>query len=119
MIQQPATEAKSKTITEHDLRKVLQRGKQRDTLGDKIDQALALINAVLDQLGCVYPSLHWLSSWRLSEGCLAISFNGGKDCVSPSILPFQRFADTQVLSYSICTLRSCMLDTIRYHPSWQ
>jgi hypothetical protein len=62
MNQQPATEAKSKTITEHDLRRVLQRGKQRDTLGDKIDQALALINAVLDQLGCVYPSLHWLSS---------------------------------------------------------
>lgn len=40
-------------VIETDLQKVLRRGKQRDTLGEKIEHALGLINAVLDQLGSV------------------------------------------------------------------
>lgn len=33
------------------LKRVLERGKQLDTLGTKIDQALQLITTVLDDLG--------------------------------------------------------------------
>lgn len=41
----------SRNLQAEDLQRVLRRGKQRDMLGEKIDHALALINAVLDQLG--------------------------------------------------------------------
>ncbi|WOO79680.1 FAD synthase [Vanrija pseudolonga] len=52
-------------IAPADLDKVLRRGKAGDDLGNKIAEAISLIEGVLDDLG---------------ESGVALSFNGGKDC---------------------------------------
>ncbi|CAD6573846.1 MAG: 3'-phosphoadenosine 5'-phosphosulfate sulfotransferase [Tremellales sp. Tagirdzhanova-0007] len=57
----------SSVISTDELNRVLKRAKSSDPLGLKIAQALDLINGVLHDLG---------------EEAVAISFNGGKDCMS-------------------------------------
>ena len=53
------------TVSTDQLARVLDRGKQKDTLGVKIAQAIELLDKVIDDL---------------MEQAIAISFNGGKDC---------------------------------------
>lgn len=66
------------------LRSVLERAQKQDSLGKLINEALVLIESVIDILGCVSGlcnSNRLLISNRCREQAVAISFNGGKDCM--------------------------------------
>lgn len=66
------------------LRSVLERAQKQDSLGKLINEALVLIESVIDILGCVSSlcnSNRLLISDRCREQAVAISFNGGKDCM--------------------------------------
>jgi len=72
-------------LSPEQLLRTLERGKQPDTLGSKINQALQLITTILDDLGYASthtPTINSIHTDHYREHQVAISFNGGKDCKS-------------------------------------
>ena len=70
-------------LSPEQLLRTLERGKQPDTLGSKINQALQLITTILDDLGYASTRTSGVPNTdQNSEHQVAISFNGGKDCKS-------------------------------------
>lgn len=102
------------------LHALLERAQKQDSLGKLIIEALVLIESVIDILGCVF-SLCNLDRLLMADGCreetVAISFNGGKDCMSTckllAAIAFSRLIvgnSFQVRYCCISMLLSCMPD---------
>lgn len=80
----PATAIGTMVSISQSLLSVLERAQKQDSLGKLINEALVLIESVIDILGCVSSlcnSNRLLMSDRCREQAVAISFNGGKDCM--------------------------------------